>query len=303
MPLANTARLLRDARDRGYAVPAFEPYHPDQLQATIEAAESARAPVILQLWSEVIETWGIGMISRLCIDLAQRSAAPLALHLDHSLDEELVYACLDHGFTSVMFDGSRLPYEQNVEITRRVVRRAQAYGAAVEAELGLIRSMGDYASPEEALAELPSLLTSPEQALDFSTRTGIDILAPAIGSIHGCNLPLARLDIPRVAAIAKATGLPLALHGGSGVSADQIRAAIAAGVAKVNIDAEIRGVYLRALREGIAAIGSEVNEHTDLARYPRTVRAAVRAALCDRIRMCGAEGRAQAAEPPDCREV
>lgn len=292
MPIANTADLLRTARAARYAVPAFEPYHPDQLQATLQAAEAERAPVILQLWSEVIETWGLRMISRLCLDLAADCAAPAALHLDHSLDEDLVYACLDHGFTSVMFDGSRLPYEENVAITRRVVERARRYGAAVEAELGLIRSMGDYATAEEALAELPSLLTPPEQALDFVQRTDIDILAPAIGSIHGCKLPLARLDIPRIEAIAGATGLPLALHGGSGVSADQVQAAIQAGVAKVNIDAEIRGVYIRALREGIGAIGSQVNEHTDLARYPRAVRDAVGRALRDRIHMCGANGRA-----------
>ncbi len=292
LPLANTADMLRLARTQGYAVPGFEPYALDQLQATAEAAEEEKAPIILQLWSEVMETWGITTISKLCLDIAAQSSVPMSLHLDHCIDEDLVYASLDNGFTSVMYDGSRLPYEENVKITARVVERARSYGAAVEAELGLIRSMDDYASAEEALAELPNLLTPPEQADDFVKRTGIDILAPAIGSIHGCKLPLARLDIPRVEAIAAITGLPLALHGGSGVSADQIQAAIGAGVAKVNIDAEVRTIYIQALRDGSQAVGSYSTDNFDLARFPRAVKAAVREAVRGRIRMCGANGRA-----------
>ena len=114
------------------------------------------------------------------------------------------------------------------------MQRARKYRAAVEAELGLIGFLGDYATVEEAMEAVQKLLTPPELAAQFVRETHIDILAPAIGSIYGCPLPMARLDIPRIRAIATATGLPLALHGGSGVGADQMRGAISAGIAKVN---------------------------------------------------------------------
>lgn len=292
LPLANTAVLLQAARAEGYAVGGFEPYTIDQIQATIEAAEEERAPVILQLWAEVIETWGFPALTAVVRELAARAAVPVALHLDHATDDDLIDHALAFGFTSVMFDGSQLPFEENVARTRAVVQRAREFGAAVEAELGLIGFLSDYRTPEEAMEAVQKLLTTPEQAERFVRETRIDILAPAIGSIHGCPLPMARLDLPRIRAIAEATGLPLALHGGSGVGEEQVRAAIAAGIAKVNVDAEVRAVYIRALQEAVDRIGTGEKVFVDLARYPRAVRAATKAAVRARIRMLGAAGRA-----------
>lgn len=285
MPLVNTAALLREARSGGYAVGGFEPYTLDQIQATLEAAEEERAPVILQLWAEVIETWGFPALTSVVKELAARVSVPVALHLDHASDDALIDGALESGFTSVMFDGSTLPLEDNIARTRSVVQRARKVGAAVEAELGLIGFLSDYETPEEAMEAVQKLLTPPEQAVLFARETGIDILAPAIGSIHGCPLPMARLDIPRIRAIAEGTGLPLALHGGSGVGAESLRAAIAAGIAKVNVDAEVRAVYIAALKEEVERIGTGEKIYVDLARYPRRVRALTKEAVRARIRM------------------
>ncbi|MCC6728058.1 MAG: class II fructose-bisphosphate aldolase [Chthonomonadales bacterium] len=292
MPLASTQAMVRAARAGRYAVGAFEPYGPDQILATVAAAEDERAPVILQFWSEVIETWGVGTLMAVAREAARRARVPVAVHLDHCTDEALIEECLEAGLSSVMFDGSRLPLEENVARTRAVVRRAHAAGADVEAELGIIGALADYASPEEAMEAARELLTTPEQAAAFVRETGVDILAPAVGSVHGCPFPMARLDIARIAAIAEATGVPLALHGGSGIPPAQVEAAIAAGIAKVNVDAEVRGAYIAALRESVEAIGRGTNDWEDLARWPRAAREATRRAVRARIGSTGSAGRA-----------
>jgi fructose-bisphosphate aldolase class II len=291
MPLANTALMLQEAREQGYAVAGFEPYTIEQIQAIIETAEEERAPVILQLWSEVIETWGFPTLTAVIRELAARATIPVAMHLDHATDEELIDQALAHGFTSVMFDGSRLPFEENALRTRTVVLKAKEFGAAVEAELGLIGFLSDYSTPEEAMSAIQKLLTPPEQAATFVRETGIHILAPAIGSIHGCPLPMARLDIPRIQAISELTRVPLALHGGSGVGEEEIKAAIAAGIAKVNIDAEVRAVAIDSLKREVAGIGSGEKIYVDFARYPRNVKPDIKEAVRARIRMLDSNNR------------
>ncbi len=307
MPLASTAEVLRQALTAGYAVGGFEPYTFDQIQGIIEAAEEEQAPVIIQLWSEVIETWGFPALTAVVKELAGRASIPVCLHLDHAKDDTLIDAALEAGFTSVMYDGSTLPFDENVERTRAVVARAKPFGASVEAELGIIGFLADYPTPEEAMAAIgvgakrldetdssdpqtdrpiaSPLLTSPEQAERFVRETGIDILAPAVGSIHGCPLPMARLDISRIRAISAATGIPLALHGGSGVGEEMVRQAIGAGIAKVNIDAEVRALYITSLKEEVTAIGSGERVFEDLARYPRRPREIVREAVRARMRV------------------
>ncbi|MDW8206337.1 MAG: class II fructose-bisphosphate aldolase [Chloroherpetonaceae bacterium] len=293
MPLVATCELLRDAQRRGYAVPGFEPYNLEQIQAVLEAAEEERAPVLIQLWAEVLETYGMDLLVAIVRTIADRIAVPVGLHLDHATDETLVERAIVAGFTSVMFDGSALPLEENVARTRRVVRKAHAYGVAVEAELGIVGRLDPADDVEETLRRVADLLTDPSLARRFVEETGTDILAPAVGTIHGCPLPLARLDIPRIAAIARAVQVPLALHGGSGVGEEALQQAIAAGIAKVNIDTEVRAVSIAALKEQVARIGETGDPvYLDYARYPRAVRAATAEAVRQRIRMVGANGRA-----------
>jgi ketose-bisphosphate aldolase len=293
VPLASTLDMLRRARKEGYAVAGFEPYTLEQIQAVIETAEEERAPVLIQLWAEVIATWGIETLSGIVREAAERARVPVGLHLDHATDEVLIKAALDAGFTSVMFDGSTLPLEENIVRTRAVVEKAHARGIAVEAELGLIGHLRPQDDVEAVMEQIASLLTDAPTAQKFVRETGLDILAPAVGTIHGCKLPVARLDIPRIAAIAEATGVPLALHGGSGVGDAAIRQAIAAGIAKVNIDTEVRAVTIAALKTAVAAIGTtDAPIFMDFALYPRAVKTATREAVRNRLRMVGASGKA-----------
>jgi ketose-bisphosphate aldolase len=285
--------MLLQARRNGYAVAGFEPYNLEQIQAILETAEEERAPVLIQLWAEVIATWGIETLAGIVRDLASRLTVPIGLHLDHATDDALIDAALDAGFTSVMFDGSTLPMEENIARTRAIVQRAHQRGVAVEAELGIIGHLQPSDDPEETLRRIASLLTEPETAQHFVKETGLDILAPAVGTIHGCKLPLARLDIPRIAAIADATKVPLALHGGSGVGDAAIQQAIGAGIAKVNIDTEVRTVTIAAMQAEVARIGTTGEPvYMDFACYPRAVKAATKEAVRHRIRMVGARGRA-----------
>jgi ketose-bisphosphate aldolase len=285
--------MLHRARRDGYAVAGFEPYTLEQIQATLEAAEEERAPVLIQLWAEVIATWGIETLTEIVRNAAERVHVPVGLHLDHATDESLIAAALAAGFTSVMFDGSTLPLEENIARTQAVVAQAHAQGVAVEAELGLIGHLRPQDDLEATLREIARLLTDVPTARRFVEETGIDVLAPAVGTIHGCKLPLARLDIPRIAAIAEATGVPLALHGGSGVGDEAIQQAIHAGIAKVNIDTEVRTVTISALQSAVAAIGTTGEPiYMDFAAYPRAVKAATREAVRHRLRMVGASGKA-----------
>jgi tagatose 1,6-diphosphate aldolase GatY/KbaY len=293
MPIANTLEMLRTARRHGYAVPGFEPYNLEQIQAVIEAAVEERAPVLLQLWSEVMETWGTAPLVAIIRDAAGRAGVPIGIHLDHARSERLVYEAVDAGFSSVMFDGSALPLEENIMRTRAVVERAHAKRVAVEAELGIIGQVEADPDPEEVARRVAKMLTDPQTAQRFVRETGVDILAPAVGTIHGCQLPFARLDIARIAAIADLTGVPLALHGGSGAGEEPIRSAVAAGIAKINIDTEVRTQTIASLKAEVAKIG-ETGEPivNDFARYPRGVKAATREAVRSRIRMVGASGKA-----------
>lgn len=293
MPLAPTLPMLQQARHHRYAVPGFEPYNFEQIQAIIETAQRQQAPVLIQFWSEVIATWGIEALAGFVREAAGRVSVPIGLHLDHAIDEDLIDQAIEAGFTSVMFDGSRLPLEENIDRTRRVVERAHRCGVAVEAELGLIGHLNPDDDVENVMRQVQTMLTDVSTAQRFVRETGLDILAPAVGTIHGCKLPVARVDVPRISAIARATGVPLALHGGSGVGEETIRQAIQAGIAKVNIDTEVRTVTVAAMKQAVAEIGTSLNPvYLDLARYPRVVREATGQAVAQRIRMVGANGRA-----------
>ncbi|HZO87792.1 MAG TPA: class II fructose-bisphosphate aldolase [Chthonomonadaceae bacterium] len=293
MPLASTLEILRRARREGYAVAGFEPYNIEQIQAVIETAEEERAPVLIQLWAEVIQTWGVEALVGIVREAAGRAQAPVGLHLDHATDDALIDVALAAGFTSVMFDGSTLPLEENIARTRAVVARAHARGVPVEAELGLIGHLQPQDDVEAVMEQVTRLLTDVPTAVRFVRETGLDVLAPAVGTIHGCRLPVARVDIARIAALAEATGVPLALHGGSGVGDRVIQEAIRAGIAKVNIDTEVRTVTIAALKEAVAHIGTTgAPIFMDFAAYPRAVKAATKEAVRHRLRMVGASGKA-----------
>jgi ketose-bisphosphate aldolase len=178
--------------------------------------------------------------------------SPVGVHLDHSTDLAEIRACIDLGYTSVMFDGSHRSFEENVSLTTLVVAEAHARGVWVEAELGAIA--GDENASSSAVA---GDLTSPEAAAEFVERTGVDALAVAIGSVHGISDHPIHLELDLLGRIAQVVSIPLVLHGASGLDDQELRAAVQLGIAKVNFNADLRRAYLAALRNAISPAGGD----------------------------------------------
>jgi ketose-bisphosphate aldolase len=253
VPVVSARELLEAARRRGYAVGAFSVHTPEMVEGVFRAAERLRAPVILQVGQRVIRQAGLRAASAWVLDRGRRSEVPACLHLDHSRDLRQVVEALEAGCTSVMFDGSHLPFAENVAATREVVELCHRRGVPVEGELGRIAGVEDRLQ----VAAGEAALTDPEEAARFVEATGVDALAPAVGSVHG--LPPAgtavappSLDLDRLAAIAARVAIPLVLHGGSGLLPETLREAIRRGIAKVNVDTELRRTFGEALRAALA---------------------------------------------------
>ncbi len=248
LPLVDAGSLLRAARAGGYAVGAFSVHTPEMVDAIFAAAEARQAPVLLQVGQRAIRHAGLAEVVGWVRSRARRSPVPAVVHLDHSRSWEQVVQALRVGCTSVMFDGSDLPWGENVALTREVVRLAHAAGVPVEGEVGHVGGVEDAPADAEAAAQLASV----DQAVRFAAETGVDSLAPAVGNVHGLGDAIPRLDLERLRAIGRAVALPLVLHGGSGLDAEQLRAAVAAGVAKVNVDTELRRAFIAALRDAVS---------------------------------------------------
>ena len=240
--LARGPDILLDARARGRAVPAFTTYTLESTRAICEAAERTGLPVILSAGSSSFRGSSRAMLAAAAVAAARDASVPVGVHLDHSTDLDEIRACIELGYTSVMIDGSHLPLDENVALTRAVVAGAHAAGVWVEAELGGLA--GDEDASTGAVA---GELTDPHQAAEFVERTGVDALAAAVGTVHGFTAAPLRLDLNRLGAISTLTAVPFVLHGASGLSDAELAAAVAAGVAKVNINAELRRAYLTAL--------------------------------------------------------
>jgi ketose-bisphosphate aldolase len=246
-PLVSMAGLLAAAKEKKYAVAAFNIYNAESLGAVFEAAKEERSPIIVQTWRGDLEHLGIGLLVEMVRWLAKDSGLPVCLHLDHGSALEIVSACIEGGFSSVMFDGSRLPFEENVRITKEVKEAAHRRGVSVEAELGVIGRAESPPTEEERQRNL----TRPEVAEEFVALTGIDALAIAIGNLHGAYKGKPQLDLDRVADIAGRTGIPLVLHGGSTTPEVDIRQAVANGICKVNVATELYLAFGRGVTQGL----------------------------------------------------
>ncbi|MFD5320804.1 ketose-bisphosphate aldolase [Streptomyces sp. NPDC127098] len=237
---------LRRAAAEGHALPGFVAYNLETVQGITAAAEAAGRPVLIQAGSSPFKHAGRDALIRLALDAAAASDAPLGVHLDHSRDLDEITACLSAGYTSVMVDGSHLPFAENVALTREATRRAHDHGAWIEAELGAIAGDEDVSTDADARG---AAMTDPRQAAEFTAATGVDALAVAVGNVHGFTRDPVRLDLDRLAAIHRAVPVPLVLHGASGLPEAELRGALARGVAKVNVNAELRRAYLTAVRD------------------------------------------------------
>lgn len=232
--LVNLKTILEIA-DREYmAIGSFNTPHMESLRATIAAAEELKLPVIVQ-FAQIHESWTpLDLIAPVMLKAAEQASVPVCVHLDHGETFEYLQKALDLGFTSVMYDGSVLPYEENKANTRKMVEIASRYGASVEAELG---SMGkrESGSGDDDGGDAPKVYTDPNQAADFVSSTGIDALACSFGTTHGLYKAKPQLNFDIVREVREKTGgIPVVMHGGSGVSPEDYRKSVFAGVRKIN---------------------------------------------------------------------
>jgi len=241
--LVTATEVLGDARSGAYAVPAFDCVEDVMVRAILETAEALRAPVFLMCLTADLEGNGWAYLPGLIRAVAGHHRVPVVLHLDHADRLELIQKAVDCGFTSVMIDGSKLPFEENVRLTKAAVEIARPRGVSVEGELGHVGGM-DLANTARA----DNVLTEPGEVARFVAETGVDALAVSIGTAHGVYASLPVLNIDRLQELQRASPVPLVLHGGSGTPDDQIRAAVAGGIAKLNIYAECRIAMARGLR-------------------------------------------------------
>lgn len=245
MPLVNMKYLLRDAQKGNYAVGSFSVANMEMVLGIIKAAEETKSPIILQIAEVRLNHSPLALIGPLMIAAAKNAKVPVAVHLDHGTTIECIGQALRLGFTSVMFDGSHLPFEENIEKTKEVVSLAKGYGAAVEAEIGCV------GGSEDGSVDIAMRCTSPEQAKIFYERTGVDALAIAIGNAHGFykEAPQLRFDI--LEKVAATVDIPLVLHGGTGISEEDFIRCHQHGIKKINIatatfaaaEAKVRKAY------------------------------------------------------------
>ena len=232
MALVNLKDILADARKHRYAVGSFNVVDLISLEAILEAAEAEQSPVILSLAEVHFKYVNLENITPTIMDVARRSSIPAVLHLDHGESFEAVMRALRAGFTSIMFDGSKLPLEENAERTAEVVKMCHAVGVTVEAELGHIG--GAEGGSGGATGPAEEFYTKVDEAIRFVKRTRVDALAVAIGTAHGIYKGKPVLDFKRLAEINTALGIPLVLHGGTGLSVEDFHKCIDNGVAKIN---------------------------------------------------------------------
>lgn len=242
--LVNLNEVLKKAQKEKYAVGLFNTTDTDMLQAVIEAAEESNSPVILGT-AEVLLPYGeLKLIAPSVIAAAKRAKVPVVVHYDHGLTFDRCIEALKLGFSSIMFDASAKPYEQNIAETREMVKIAHAFGATVEGEIGHV---GEAAKEDNLLTDM---YTTPEEAKAYLEATGVDALAVAIGSAHGVYKKKPMLNIERLKEISGEVKVPLVLHGGSGLSDDDFKNTIRNGIAKVNIFTDLCLAGERAMKDG-----------------------------------------------------
>ena len=236
--LVTLSEILKDANERHYAVGAFNCLSQENVMGALEAAEELRSPIILQLAEVQFPEAPMEMMAPLYLEAAKRSSVPVCVHLDHGQSLETCVRAIRLGFTSVMFDGAALPFDENVAASREVTRIAKAAGVDVEAELGKVGNSG---------VDTADVFTDVDEAVRFVGSTGIDALAVAIGNLHGHYVHTPQLNIQRLIEIHEACDrLPLVLHGGSGTSEADFKACIHNGICKINVATAIqRGIMKR----------------------------------------------------------
>jgi fructose-bisphosphate aldolase, class II len=285
MPLVSMKEMLIKAKAEGYAVGQFNLNNLEFTQAILQAAQAENSPVILGV-SEGAARYMSGfktvvkMVEGLMEDL--KVTVPVAIHLDHGSSFEKCKEAIDAGFTSVMIDASHHPFEENIEITSKVVDYAHSKGVSVEAELGTVGGQED-----DVVAE-GVIYADPKECEELVKRTGIDCLAPALGSVHGPYKGEPNLGFTEMEEIGKITGLPLVLHGGTGIPTKDIQKSVSLGTAKINVNTENQIASAKAVREALAAKPEEY----DPRKYLGPAREVIKETVIGKIREFGSSNKA-----------
>ncbi|ANE45896.1 tagatose-bisphosphate aldolase [Paenibacillus swuensis] len=284
MPLVSMNEFLPKAKENKFAVGQFNMNNLEFAQAIVEAAMKENSPFIYGVSEGALKYMGMEFTVAIAQAAAKKSGLPIALHLDHGSSFEVAMQCIRAGFSSVMFDGSHYSLEENIRLTKEVVKAAHAMGVSVEGELGTIGGVEDDISVDEANASL----AKPEEAIRFYEETGVDCLAIAVGTAHGmyAGEPDIKFDI--IQQVAKAIPVPVVLHGGSGVPDDDIRQAILAGAGKINVNTENQVACTNAIREVLNKDGKVY----DPRKYLTPARNAMVEVVQEKIRLFGSSNQA-----------
>jgi len=282
--LVSSKDLLLDAQKHGYAVGAFNTNNLEITHAILRAAQANRAPVLVQISAGALKYAGIEFLPMIVAKEAKLVDVPVAIHLDHGPSFDSVVQCLRAGFTSVMRDASKLPFDENVAEVVKVVEASHAVGVPVEAELGKIGGTEEHV----VVSEREASMTDPDEAAKFVDASGCDFLAVAIGNAHGFYKGDPKLDFDRLAEIRERVSVPLVLHGASGIPDEQIGKAVRRGITKINIDTEIRHAFATAVRAYLAENPEQIDPRKILAPAMQAMQAVVE----HKIEIFGSVGRA-----------
>jgi fructose-bisphosphate aldolase, class II len=284
MPLVSMNAFLPQAKKEGFAVGQFNVNNLEFVQAIIEAGKEERSPLIFGASEGAIRYMGLNNVVALAKAAAEEADVPVALHLDHGSSFEVVMKCIRAGFSSVMFDGSHYPFEENIRLTKKVVEAAHAVGVSVEGELGTIGGVED----DLNVSEEDAALADPEQAIRFWEETKVDAMAIAVGTAHGMykGEPKIRYDI--IEKVASQIEAPIVLHGGSGVPDESIQKAVSLGVGKINVNTENQVAMVKVVRELL-----DKNPYMiDPRKYLGPAREAIKETVKAKMRLFGSSGKA-----------
>lgn len=282
MAFVTTREMLQKADREGYAVGAFNVENMEMVMAVIRAAEEMDAPAILQTTPSTVKYAGLPLYYANVQTAACKAKVPIALHLDHGDSFELASRAYRIGYTSIMIDGSKLSFEENIALTRAVTAMCHSGEIPVEAELGKV------GGKEDDLECNDPGYTVPEDARQFAEKTNVDFLAVAIGTAHGIYKGEPKLDLERLSEIRSLVSIPLVLHGASGVPDDTVKECIRRGISKVNFATELRIAY----SNGVKQFLKENPDAFDPKKYGAEGMKLVTELVCEKIRVCGSDGRA-----------
>ena len=282
MNLVPMADILQDAHKKNYAVGGFNINNMEFLQGIMMGAEELDSPVILQASEGAIRYIGIDYVMQMVEAATKDTDIPVALHLDHGSDFESIMKCIRAGFSSVMIDASKMSFEENIALTKKVVEAAHSVGVSVEAELGTIGGTED----DHTVEEKDAMYTDPDQAKEFVDATGVDALAIAIGTAHGVYEGEPELDFERLDTIKKLIEMPVVLHGASGISAEDLKTGVKYGVNKVNVNTDFQQSFTAKIKEVFA----EKPELYDPRKYCGPGREAIAEKVKEKIKTLGSDG-------------